>query len=121
MVFDFSKFDFVYNAAAHFAALDRFPDGLWSELVKPGKAGHEALCWALAETSLQGELIRRDMGHDKRETLDENKLRLYLKPRQINEARSIILTAMTKGLNSADEEEEVDEVMAEIQKKTATD
>ena len=118
---DLTKYDFVYNAAAHFAAQDKYPDGLWAELVKPGVAGYEALCWALAETSLQGELIRRDIGHDKRETLDENKLRLYLKPRQINEARSIILTAMTKGLNNADEEEEVDEVMAEIQKKTATD
>lgn len=121
MVFDFSKFDFVYNAAAHFAAMDRFPDGLWSELVKPGKAGHEALCWALAETSLQGELIRRDMGHDKRETLDENKLRLYLKPRQINEARTIVLNAMTKGLSNDDDNEEIDEVLLENQKKTETD
>lgn len=118
---DLNQYSYVYNAAAHFAAMDKYPDGLWAELVKPGKAGHEALCWALAETSMQGELIRRDMGHDKRETLDEAKLRLYLKPKQINEARTIVLTAMTKGLNSTDEAEEVDEVMAEIQKKTATD
>jgi hypothetical protein len=121
VVFDFSKYDFVYNAAAHFAAMDRFPDGLWLELVKPGKAGHEALCWALAETSLQGELIRRDMGRDKRETLDENKLRLYLKPRQINEARTIVLNAMTKGLSNDDDNEEIDEVLLENQKKTETD
>jgi hypothetical protein len=32
-----------------------------------------------------------------------------------------VLTAMTKGLNSANEDDEVDEVMAEIQKKTETD
>ena len=118
---DLNQYSYVYNAAAHFAAQDKYPDGLWAELVKPGKAGHEALCWALAETSMQGELIRRDMGHDKRETLSEDKLRLYLKPKQINEARTIVLTAMTKGLNSADEDDEVDEVMAEIQKKTETD
>lgn len=118
---DLNQYKYVYNAAAHFAAMDKYPDGLWAELVKPGKAGFDALCWALAETSMQGELIRRDMGRDKSETLAEDKLRMYLKPRQTNEARSIILTAMTKGLNSGDEDEEVDEVMAEIQKKTATD
>lgn len=121
MVFDFSKYDFVYNAAAHFAAQDKYPDGLWAELVKPGKAGFDALCWALAETSMQGELIRRDMGHDKRETLDEDKLRLYLKPRQINEARTIVLNAMTKGLSNDDDNEEIDEVLLENQKKTETD
>lgn len=118
---DLTKYSYVYNAAAHFAAMEKYPDGLWAELVKPGKAGFDALCWALAETSTQAELVRRDMGHDKREALDEDKLRIYLKPRQINEARTIVLNAMTKGLNSGDEGEEVDEVMAEIQKKTATD
>lgn len=118
---DLSQYSYVYNAAAHFAAMEKYSEGLWAELVKPGKAGFEALCWALAETSMQAELIRRDMGHDKRETLDEAKLHMYLKPRQINEARTIVLNAMTKGLNSADDGEEVDEVMAEIQKKTGTD
>lgn len=118
---DLSKFSFVYNADAHFAAMEKYPDGLWAELIKPGKAGFGALCWALAETSMQAELIRRDMGQDKRETLIEDKLRLYLKPKQINEARSIVLTAMTKGLGKGDDGEEVDEVMAEIQKKTETD
>ena len=118
---DLNQYSYVCNAAAHFAAQDKYPEGLWTELVKPGKAGFDALCWALAETSIQGELIRRDMGYDKRETLDESKFRLYLKPRQINEARTIIMNAMIKGLNSGDEADEVDEVMAEIQKKTATD
>lgn len=117
---DLNQYNYVYNAAAHFAAMDKYPDGLWAELVKPGKAGFDALCWALAEMSMQGELIRRDIGHDKHDTLDESKLRMYLKPKQINEARSIVLTAMTKGLSNSDEAEEVDEVMVEIQKKTAT-
>lgn len=118
---DLTQYQYVYNAAAHFAAMDKYPDGLWAEMIKPGKAGFDALCWALAETSMQGELIRRDMGYDRQEPLPEDKLRMYLKPRQVNEARTIVLNAMTKGLNNADEGEEVDEVMAEIQKKTATD
>lgn len=118
---DLNQYGYVYNAAAHFAAQEKYPDGLWAELIKPGAAGFDALCWALAETSMQAELVRRDMGHDRRDALSEDKLRIHLKPRQINEARSIVLTAMTKGLSADDEADEVDEVMAEIQKKTGTD
>lgn len=118
---DLSKYNYVYNAAAHFAAMEKYPDGLFPELMKPGKSGNEALCWALAETSMQGELIRRDMGYDRGEPLAEDALRLYLKVRQINEARGIVLTAITKGLGQDDGEEEVDEVLSEIEKKTETD
>ena len=45
---DLTKYNYVYNAAAHFAAMEKYPEGLWAELVKPGKAGFDALCWALA-------------------------------------------------------------------------
>jgi hypothetical protein len=115
---DFSKYHFVYNAAAHFAAMDRYPDGLVAEMGKNGSEGFNALCWALAELSMQGELVRRDMGYDKGETLNDDKLRLHLKLRDIPTARQIITDALIAGVGSSDADSEVDEVMLELQKKT---
>ena len=80
----------LYNAAAHFAAQEKYPDGLISAMSSTGKEGFDALCWAVVELSTQGELCRRAMGHDKAKllTLEE------------------------------DENAEVDEVLAELEKKT---
>lgn len=121
---DLSQYKYVYNAAAYFAGVEKYPNGLMEQLLKPGNDGFSALCWAMAEMSTQGELIRRDMGHDKREPLSEEKLRLHMTPRNISEARTIVMTAIAKGLGKGgedEEDEEVDEVMAEIQKKTESD
>ena len=108
----------VYNAAAHFAAQERYPEGLSEALSAPGGKGFEALCWAVGELSTQGELIRRDMGHDKKEPLTAEYVRLHLKPSELLAAKSAVIEAMIRGLNSGDEDEEVDEVLAELQKKT---
>jgi hypothetical protein len=115
---DFSKYHFVYNAAAHFAAMEKYPEGIVAELMKPGTAGLESLCWALEEMSVQGDLLRRDMGHDKGATLNAKKLLLRMMPRDINEARSIVMGGIAKGLKQSTEAEEIDEVLAEIEKKT---
>jgi hypothetical protein len=114
---DFSKFHFVYNAAAHFAAMEKYPEGLMQELGKNGTAGFEALCWILAELSMQGELVRRDLGYDRSEPLSIDKLRLHLKIKDIPAAKKIIMDALLAGVGE-NEGEEIDEVMAEIQKKT---
>ena len=115
---DFSKFHFVYNAAAHFAAMEKYPEGIVAELMKPGTAGLESLCWALEEMSVQGDLVRRDLGHDKSPTISAKRMQLRMMPRDINEARSIVMDGIVKGLKQSAEAEEIDEVLAEIEKKT---
>lgn len=115
---DFDKFDFVYNAAAHFAAADKYPDGLVKVLLAGDKACFDATCWILAEMAAQGELIRRDAGYDKREIPTEAHFRARLMPHDFNAARTLILDRISKGLHGEErEDEEVDEVLAEIEKK----
>lgn len=115
-------YQYLYNAAAHFAAAEKYPgpEGLIGELKKPGAAAFAPLCWALAETAKQGELMRRYMGEDPRETPTEEEFRLKLRPNQIRAATGIVMDAMIDGLGGKDEGEEVDEVLEELQKKTGT-
>lgn len=117
---DFKKYHFIYNAAAYFAAQDKYPDGLINELGKGGTAGFDALCWALQEMSVQGELVRRDMGYDRGETLDAERLKRNMKFGDIVTARKIVTETMERGLKMPDEPTEVDEVLAEAQKKTGS-
>lgn len=119
---DFEKFEFVYNAAAHFAAVDRYPEGVVNELLKVDGSCFDATCWILAEMAMQGELIRRDLGHDKQEPPSEAHFRTHLMPRDFNKARELILDRISRGLRGdAEEEQEVDEVLREIEKKTGDD
>ena len=82
-------------------------------------AGFDALCWAVAELTTQGELLARYMGRDKRELLTQQRVRVELKPSQIAEAKMLVMQAIIKGVRQEDEEDaEVDEVLEELQKKT---
>ena len=119
---DFSKYSFVYNAEAHFKGVDKYPGGVMEAMQREGSEGFNALCWLLAEMSMQGELIRRDMGYDKGETLTEEQLKRHMKIREINKAREVALSAVIRGLKGEDkEDEEIDEVLMELQKKTDDD
>jgi hypothetical protein len=115
------NYHFVYNAAAHFAAGEKYPEGLMSSIVKPGTEGFDALCWALEELSTQAELIRRDMGRDKETPLKAETVKRLLMPYQLEEAKKIVFNAIVKGLNPGGEDEEIDEVLMENQKKTESD
>lgn len=106
-----------YTAAAYFAAEEKYPDGLANALMQDGKAGLEAVCWALSELSTQTELIRRDMGYEKRPILPPEYFALRLKLPEFIEAKEAILMAMNKGLNLTDEKEEIDEVLQELEQK----
>lgn len=118
---DLRKYNYVYNAAAHFASIEKYPEGLTKEFDKKGTREFNALCWALAEMSTQAELVRRDMGYDPHEPLSEEKVRVWLTFRNIQTAREIVLNAIIKGLGKGTEDgEEFDEVLAELEKKTET-
>jgi len=117
---DLSKYSLMYNAAAHFASLEKYPEGdLASRVAENTIQGFEALCYALELLSVHGELARRHMGHDRGETLKAAELAAALMPRDIAEAKVAVLEAVYKGMRvDEDETEEVDEVLAELQKKT---
>lgn len=110
----------LYNAAAHFAAQEKYPDGLISAMSSTGKEGFDALCWAVVELSTQGELCRRAMGHDKAKLLTLEQVSRQMLPRDIVIAKQAVLDAVIKGLRAPEEDEnaEVDEVLAELEKKT---
>jgi len=119
---DFSKYSFVYNAEAHFKGVDKYPNGVMEALNKKGMAGFDVLCWLLAEMSTQSELIRSDMGYDKGEVLTEAYLRRNLMMKDLNKAYEIALAAIIQGLKGdKQDEEEIDEVLMELQKKTESD
>lgn len=115
---DFTKYHFLYNAAAYFATQEKYPDGFFELLMRNDTEGLEALCWVLQEMSEQGELMRRYMGYDKEETFKASEAIVKMRPKDIGAARAIAMTAMDVGLDSSpDDEEEVDIVLVELQKK----
>ena len=117
---DLNNYEFLYNAEAHFAAMEMFPDGFFQTMLRDDKKGYDALCWGLAELSQQAELVRRYKGLDSKEYLTEEYVRAMLDYNQTPEALRILVGAVSKGLNvQQDENEEIDEVLAEIQKKRA--
>jgi hypothetical protein len=119
---DFSKYTFLYNADAYFKAQERYPDGFFHILLKQDKEAFDAIVWFLGELSLQGELVRRYMGEDKKDYLTEEKVKHLLTIKEMPEALRVVVLAITQGLEiQADEDEEIDEVLMELQKKTTTD
>lgn len=110
------QFRLLYNAAAHFAAEEKFPDGLIPAITAPGTEGFRAVCWVLSELSMQAELYRRYMGYDPAEPISEAKALAILRPLDVIPARAAILDAVSRGMRNG-EEGEVDEVLLEIQKK----
>ena len=116
---DVSKYPLLYNAAAHFKVLERYPDGLTTEMAQEGYDGFEAVCWAFAELAVQGELARRDMGYDKQKIPTQAHFLAQVKITEVLEIKNAILLAISKGLSSPeDEDAEIDEILAEEQKKT---
>ena len=111
--------NFVYNAAAHFHAAEKYPDGLIEALKKPGIESFEALCWAAAEMALQGELVRRHMGETPRVAPTAEDFMVSIRPNQISKISEIVFTELANGLGSRDDDEEIDLVLCEIQKKTS--
>jgi len=117
---NFSKYHFVYNASAYFAAAEKYPDGIMQALTLPGKQGFEALCWALEELSTQGELVRRHMGEDRAAPIKAEIAARMLMPHEIADAKNIVFRAIIRGVQGPTDDE-VDEVIAENLKKKEPD
>ena len=90
-----------------------------SLITQPTQEGFDALCWAVAELATQGELLRRHMGYEPRELLTAEKVRRELAPHQVTQAISFVMAAVIHGIHEpSDADDEVDEVLEELQKKT---
>jgi len=107
-----------YNAAAYYAEAEKYPQGILKAISSGDRDGFEAICWALSEFSTQTELIRRDMGYEKRPILTPEYFSLRLSFPEMVAARAAIINAVFKGMDLENEDEEVDEVLLELQKKT---
>ena len=112
---NFDDYTFLYNADAHFKAMERYPDGFFTEILRSDLAGFNAVCWGLAEMSLQGELLRRYQGLDKKEYLTEAKVRSMLTIPEMPDAVKTLIDAINKGMKTEDDGEEIDEVLMELQ------
>lgn len=110
----------LYNAAAHFSAADRYPEGLINELRKPGSLSFDALCWAMGEMAKQAELMRRHMGETPQAVPTETDFRMNLRPTQLPKATEMVFEALASGMGARDDEEEIDMVLCEIQKQKKT-
>jgi hypothetical protein len=124
----------LYNAAAHFAAQERFPtveadDEVDGKPVKRGEGGLlytigqsnaqglTALCWALETMSGQACAARKLLGIRAPEPLDAARLMLDMRPSELTPARMAVMEAMTRGLRAPkDDKDEVDEVLEELGK-----
>ena len=90
-----------------------------SLITQPTQEGFDALCWAVAELATQGELLRRHMGYEPRELLTAEKVRREHAPHQVTQSISFEMAAVIHGIHEpSDADDEVDEVLEELQKKT---
>lgn len=112
------------NGAALFDIYDKY--GTTGFLTDPirgeTREAFEATCWFLAKLAEQGELVRRQQGHDKAPIATADWFRTALRPADVLVARQAIETAVRLGFaREVDDDEEIDLGLAELdaQKKTA--
>lgn len=118
--FDLNKLHLLYNAAAHLDAIKRYPEGLVQAITQGDEEGLKALCYAISQMSMRGELVRRMQGFEKGEMWAEDEIAAVITPYQMMLAKNMVLEAIMHGMKPPeDEHAEVDEVLAELQKKTA--
>lgn len=82
------------------------------------REGMAVLVKCMAVLSREGEAVRRIVGYEAGEIPREEEIRVLIAPNKRVELASAVAEAVSKGLLTEVEEEEVDLVLLEIQKKT---
>lgn len=107
------------NGAALFDCYDKF--GTKGEVIDninmATKRGFINTCWLLAKLSEQGAAVRKYMGLESEKPLEEEYLRLMLKPVDVLEAKLKIMEAVSLGFARNEEESTFDPWLAEIEQK----
>lgn len=120
MKFKGTHYDLVYNAAAHFAAQERYPQGLLTAINETSTASFHALCWAVEELAKQGELVHRAMGHEAAQMITQEEIATFISFSDVIQIKTEVLQAISNGLQqrTAKPNEEIDLGLIELQKKT---
>lgn len=85
------------------------------------KAAFDAICWYFAKLSEQGELSRRMQGHEARDIITKEDVKVLLTPGDFPAAKLAVLRAMQQGFGrEVEDDEPIDIGLLELQKKTAT-
>lgn len=117
---DFTKYHFLFNAACYFDAMEKYPDGFFELVMGNGKESLKALCWILQEMSEQAEAFRSYMGYERGEVFNADEALVKMRPLDIANARAVVVYATDVGMHGkgGEDEEELDLVLVELQKKT---
>lgn len=108
------------NMDVYFDIIDKFGNlsTLTEQMSDTGRTGYETNCWLAAIMAEAGELARRADGYEPAPILPEKALRAYLPPKDYPALQMAVMQAITCGF-AREEQEEYDEGLAELQKKTS--
>lgn len=116
---DLKNIHLLYNALAHFHCMEKYPDGIIQAISEDGEESLYATCWALRELHTQYNLSQKALGYEPEQNITESAFLTQLKIHQVVEAKTMIISAVIHGMKAEDDpNEEVDEVLQELQKKT---
>lgn len=111
-----------FTGEAMFAIKDEFGGAseLLSAMNADSREGYVATCKAAAILTEQGELARRHMGYTPADIVDADEIAATSSPSEYMTVKAAIPVAIALGYGREikDEDEEVDLVLVELQKKT---
>jgi hypothetical protein len=114
-----NKYYMVYNAEAHFRALDKYGDEAYKTVLLPTREGWDVTVELIVIALEQGELCRRAIGHDRGEIPTAETIRAFANMNDVVFLKNKLLESMTINVNrEVNETGEVDEGLAELEKKT---
>ena len=108
------------NMDVYFDIIDKCGNlaALTEQLGDAGRIGYEINCWLAASMAEAGELARRADGYEPEPILPEKALRVCLPPKDYPALQIAVMQAITRGF-AREEQEDYDEGLAELQKKTS--
>jgi hypothetical protein len=109
----------VYNAEAFFRVQEELGEDVAKKIVSPGRDGWETTIAAAIIMLEYGELCRRYLGYDAQKIPTSDDLRIAVQPSDIVIFKNKVIDAMNKGFyREVESQEEVDEGLLELEKKT---
>ena len=119
------EYNLVYNGFAMFALKEFYADGINDALNANTMESYEFVCHAVAIMSEQGELARRYLGYDKADFISYDAIKecsVIWSPLDAIRIKTAVIQAITRGYErevKPDEGKEIDEGLAELDKKKA--
>lgn len=113
------EYHLLFNAAVMFAEQEQFSEGgMIEDTSKNSADGLDALARAFCLLAEQGELARRSEGYEPRPIPRPDTVRPHIGPYDVLDMRKAVIDAVVTGYKRDVPDEEVDLVLAELEKKT---